>query len=232
LAIFPVLSNESTVQVGDKTRLDATRSYAAGETITKVEINPDGGATWFDVTGSSADDWYLDWTYSSAAAVVPAVRVTTSGSPTSVSSAVTVITSATDNLFSADSDLTAWEPDIFKYLPSGRATFLNVHREAQKQILDWLDRHEIWDGNDDRLTAAAVVDVQEVKEWSKFLTLQIIFESLYNAKDDVFSQKSVKYAALSEEARARAQIKLDLNGSGTATNSERVLFNTIRVVRS
>jgi hypothetical protein len=243
VAIFPYLETESVIQVNDRTRLGGVRSYITSleNAVTKVEFNPDtvGAPTvWYDVTPTDPTDttlYYLDWQFVAAGAFTVSLKVTTNtvGPVTAtITKDLTVKTVADDNLFSVDSDLTAWEPDILGYTRPGRASFLDIHREAQIQILDWLDEHEIWDKNQNRLTAAAVVDVQEVKQWSKFLTLQIIFEGLSNAIGDIFEKKSQRYAAKAEVARARGQIKLDLNGDGAADNVERISFNSIRVVRS
>ena len=59
--IFPVLSHESIVQVDDKTRLDASKSFSNSADITLVEIDPDGTGTFYDIT--NVDGWYLDMVY-------------------------------------------------------------------------------------------------------------------------------------------------------------------------
>jgi uncharacterized protein YqfB (UPF0267 family) len=234
MAIFPVLEIEAVVQVNDRTRINASRSVADPNeaAISKVEIQAETGGDWYDVyDATSSDNWYLDWQYASAGSKTVSCRVTTNASPTSVTATLTVKSVADDNLFSSDSDLTAWEPDILKYIRDGRSSFKDVHRESQKQILDWFDSQGIRDEDDNRYTAADVVDVQEVKEWSKFLTLQIIFEGISNAVDDVFSKKALKYEGYALRARNRSEIKLDTDGDGDAENSERTSVMTIKVGR-
>ena len=229
MAIFPSLEIEEKVQIGDKTRLNATRSFVSAdeEDISLVEIQPEAGADWIDVT----TDKYLDWSYSTDGLKTVKVRVTTDGSAEPLSDTMVVVDEAEDALFSADSDLTAWEPNILNFIRLGRASYKDVHREAQKQILDWLDGQGLYDTDGNRLTAAAVVDVQEVKEWSKFLTLQIIFEGLSNAVDDVFAKKAQKYESLALKARGRSEVKLDLDGDGEADNSERQWIASVKVKR-
>lgn len=229
MAIFPVLQVESLVQIGDQTRLDATKSFITQNEspITKVEIKPLATGDWIDVT----QDKYLDWAYSTAETVTAACRITTDGSPVSSSVTIVVVTEATDALFSSDVDLLAWEPDVLQYVRQGRNSFKDVHREAQKQILDWFDSQAIRDNQGNRLTKEDIVDKQEVKEWSKFLTLQIINESLSNAVGDVFSQKALKYEGLAIKARNRSEFKLDLNNDGLATNGERTWTASVNVRR-
>lgn len=230
MAIFPILQVESVVQVNDQTRLDATRSFITQDeaAITKIEIRPIATGNWIDVT----DEKYLDWAYSTAENVTASCRITTDSTPVTSSSILTIVSEASDALFSNDVDLLAWEPDVLKYVRQGRNSFKDVHREAQKQVLDWFDSQAIRDKDGNRLTKTDIVDVQEVKEWSKFLTLQIINESLSNAVGDVFAEKSRKYESLAIKARNRSEFKLDLNNDGVASNGERVWTASVKVVRT
>jgi hypothetical protein len=232
MAIFAVLQSEGVVQVGDKTRLDARQSFVSPyAAVTKVEIKPDADTDY--ITVSTSDDsstWYL--VYSAAASVTATVRVTSTTTNTGTA-ALTVVTSATDALFSDDSDLLPLEPSLHELLPEGRSTYLNVHREAQTKIMDAIYRAGIRDEDDDRLTKAAVIDVLEVQEWSKYLTLQLIFEGLSNAVGDVFQLKAEKYRQLVATAANAATIVLDLDGDGDAeTPDERVSMTEIKVRRA
>lgn len=233
MAIFAILQSEGTVQVGDKTRLDARQSFVSPTVVvTQVEIKPYAASEWIVV--STSDDpttWFLDWVYDAAASVTASVRVT-AGSTATGTASLTVVTAATDALFSDDSDLLPLEPSIQDLLPEGRSTFLNIHREAQTKILEDIYRSGIRDEDDDRLTKAAIVDVQEVSEWSKYLALQLIFEGASNAVDDIFAKKADKYRALAQMAANTATIVLDLDGDGDAeTPDERVSFTAVRVRR-
>ena len=229
MAIFPVLQVESKIQVGDQTRLDASRTFVTQDEadISLLEIKPLAAGDWIDVTSTK----YLDWSYSTAETVTVSARVTTDGSPSTSTITIEVVSSATDNLFSSDTDLLAWESDILKYVRDGRNSFKDIHRESQKQILDWFDGQGIRVKDGERLTAADVIDVQELKEWSKFLTLQIIFEGLSNAVDDVFMQKAKKYESLAVKARNRSDIRLDLDNDGDAETDERSWIAGVNVRR-
>jgi hypothetical protein len=248
--IFPVLETEDVVQVGDKTRLDASKSFVSKDEdpIIKVEIRPEATGDWVDVTGASSTDWYLDWIYSGLSrAIVPEVRVTTvladpDATPdpivavnSTLTKNVSVLTVADDKLFSKDQDLVALESDIMKWVPEGRASFLNVHRAAQVKILEALDESGAVDTAGAKLTKAAVVDVTEVKAWSRDMTLALIFANLSNAIDDVFERKSKKYWAETAKRKQRAVIRLDMNGDGVInadeTQSEGVNFRTMELIR-
>jgi hypothetical protein len=78
MAIFGVLESDPIVQVSDKIRLKADRSFVSKDeaAITLVEIEPVAGNGFIDVTGSSSSDWYLDWSYSTDGTAVTSLRIT------------------------------------------------------------------------------------------------------------------------------------------------------------
>jgi hypothetical protein len=122
---------------------------------------------------------------------------------------VNVFSVAGDNLFSDDTDLTKHEPDILKWIPDGRSSFMNVHRRSQELILAWLDEKGYTDVYGDKFDKFDLVDIEEVKQWSVFMTLRLIFEGISNAIDDIFAEKAKRYLVLEESARNRAIIRID-----------------------
>jgi hypothetical protein len=237
--IFPVLETEDVVQVNDQTRLSAVKSFISKDeqSISLVEIQPESGGSWIDVTGGNSSEWYLDWIYTgSSRTVTVSVRITTNASPTVLTKTVSVKSVADDKLFSADQDLLAFEPDILKWVPDGRASFLNIHRAAKTKILEALDESGIVDSNGNKLTDAAVVDVTEVRAWSRDMTLSLIFKGLINQVDDVFTIKSKYYASEAEKRKNRAVLRLDLNGDGEISKdegqAEGVSFQTMTLIRT
>lgn len=233
MAIFPVLEVENVVQVGDKTRFNASKSFVSKDNvaITLVEIEPESGSGFVTVTGSSYKDWYLDWQYSGATrTVVVSLRIT-AGTTTTITKSISVVTSASDMLFSSDSDLLAYEPDILKYIPDGRSSYLNVHREAQTKILDWLAEAGVTDVDGNRLTKDRVIDIDEVRSWSKYLTLSLIFSGIYNSVDDVFSDKAKSYASMAKSKADRSKIRLDIDGDGETSLAEDVNLQSRDLVR-
>lgn len=132
----------------------------------------------------------------------------------SIDQYVEVYTAQGDALFSEDADLIAHENDILKWLPNGRGSFLDLHRRAQRLILDWLDRQGYRDDNFEKLTKWAFVDNSDVRTWSTYKVLGLFFQGAHNQTDDVFKRKAEYYKKLEIEARDRAVLSLDLNGDG------------------
>lgn len=225
MAIFPRLELEDVLQVNDKTRLSANKTFISpGEAdITLIEIEPEAGAGFIDVTANK----YLDWQYATAGNKVVSVRVTTDGAPTSFTKTISVLSEADDKLFSGDAELVPHEPDIMNYVPDGRASFLNVHRLSQDRILAWLDENRIWGTNGAKLTKANIFDLSEVNDWSKFLTLKFIFEGLSNQIDDIFADKARRYDAMMQDARGRAALRLDLDEDGAEDIKQDMLSFTM-----
>jgi hypothetical protein len=218
MAIFPNLAIESIVQVGDKTRLNASGSFVSKDSplLEKIEIDPNADG-WIDVTS----DGFLDWEYSTSGAKAPKVRVTVVGGGNSTKTyALTVKTLAEDNLFSNDEDLQNHEPDILKWVRDGRNSYLDLHRRAQELILDTLYRLGYTDTERNRLTPAAVVDIKEVKEWSSYTVLHLIFNGISNAVDDVFAAKAKLYKTEAEKRMTSTTLKLDLNADSELTPGE------------
>lgn len=232
--ICAVLEVETTVQVGDKTRLSASKTFVTkGEAeVSKVEIDPDGSGTFIDVTGDGPDDWYLDWIFSGISRTVsPVLRVTTDGSPVTATKNISVVTAADDMLFSTDKDLMTLEPDVMKYVPDGRASWLAMHRAAQEKILDAIAKMGILASDGTKITKAQVLDVDEVRFWSRDLVLSLIFLMSQNSKDDFFAQKAKHYADEADSAKERAVLKLDLNKDGTQGNFESYNMTARNLVR-
>lgn len=231
--IFPNLELEKIVQVNDKTRLDATKSYISKDeaAITLVEIEPYAGAGFIAVTGTSSDDYYLDWEYATDGVKVVSCRITTDGAPTTITKNLTIISVVDDNLLSSDADIVMNESDILKYVRPGRNSFLDYHRRAQERVIAYLDENQYRDDDGNKLEKIDIVDIADFTEWSKFLTLSLIYQDLSNAIDDVFDKKSKYYDGKMLEARSRLSFKIDLDDSGTVTDSEVLDHKYARLIR-
>ena len=225
--IFPILELESQLRLNDKTRLDAVKSFISPDeaAITLVEIESETSAGFIDVTSNR----YLDWQYSTDGAKTVSLRITTDGAPTTFTKNIEVLTEANDVTFSSDDDLLAHEDDILRYVRSGRSSYIDKHRLAKKRIVRWLSEQRIYDQDGNNLTDAAIRDVEEVNEWSKFYVLYIIFNSLSNAIDDIFAQKASLYQSLAKDAQQRSAIRLDTNGDGNENiNKDTRTYRMIR----
>lgn len=230
--IFPNLETEPVVQVADKTRIDASKTFISKDeaAVTLVEIDP-GNGVFVDVTGSSSRDWFLDWEYATDGEQTIVVRVTTDATPVTKSDTISVISEADDNLFSTDQDLVTHEEEILKYVPKGRNSFLNVHRKMQAIILDEIDERGVQNSDGTRLTKAQVVDVREVNQWSTFGVLYMIMQDLSNSVDDKFQAKAMDYKKRMEFHKNEAFLRLDFNQDGEITKGEQIGVRTGRLLR-
>lgn len=236
MAKFPVIESESTIQLNDKTRIDATKSFVTQDesAINVVKIRAASGESYVTINSSTSSNWYLDWQYSASGNHTISVIIEAGAASASAefTKTITAVTSSSDNLFSTDEDLALHEPDILKYVPDGKSSFLNIHRRAQTLMIDWLNRQGFVDNDGAPLTKTAIVTTSEVRQWSAFLTLKLIFEGLSNAIDDIFAQKAKKYHREMVASRKRALVRLDLNGDGTQDNLEGLDIANGRVFRS
>jgi hypothetical protein len=227
--IFPHIELEPIVQVGDRTRLSALKSFVTQNeaSVSLVQIKPSSSGSFIDVT----DDKFLDWAYPSAGTITVTARVTASGASAEITQTLSVVTVGSDALFSTDADIRLHEPDILQWVSPGRNSFLNIHRRAQKLILEELRREGYTDTSGNPYTKAAIVDIEEVKQWSTMWVLQLIFEGLSNATDDVFHEKAVRYSSMRETWGATVFLRLDADGSGEIDTGEGIDTATCFVAR-
>lgn len=233
MAIFGVLESDPIVQVNDKVRLKAMRSFISKDeaAITLVEIEPAAGSGFIDVTGTLSDDWYLDWSYATDGTAVASLRITTDGAPVTVTLDVTVVTEADDALLSTDADLLRYETEIMDLLPDGYSSFNYVHRKAQESILDWLWEEGYRATSNDKITADLLLNKDEFRKWSTGLTLSYIFNDNSNSIDDKFREKSLNYNSIAVDARKTAVITYDFNKDGEITDGEFIRPQSLDIFR-
>ncbi len=220
MPLFPNLEVESTVQVNDRTRLNAGKSFVTQDAtaISKVEIDP-GTGSFIDLA-LTADQlldrstWYLDYQWDTAGAKACRSRITATTTEIAAKT-VTVVTEAIDYLFCTDEDLAVHEPDILRWVRTGRNTFKDIHRACQTEIVDWLDEQGYVDSSGNKYTKDAIVDITEVRQWSKFIALRMIYEGIQNAEDDVFEKKAKLYGGKELHHRNRCILRLDVDGDET-----------------
>lgn len=207
---------QDILQVDEKFRIDCTKTFVhpGGHNIQSMTVEVEGGGDSFTIT----TDQFLDYAYSTSGTKTITVTVVHTGQGhVNVTKTATIVvkTAAAEKLFSNDSDLISHEIDILNYLPEYKADYRYAHRLAQETILNDLNERGLRDSSDNRLTAAAVVDIEEVRQWSKFKTLSYVFEGLSNAIDDIFADKAARYRNMASAAAGRCLLRLDTNSDGT-----------------
>lgn len=131
-----------------------------------------------------------------------------------------VYSEAGDRLFCTDQDLTAHESDLMKWVRSGRSSFKDQIRRSQKLIIAWLDEKGYVNAYNEKFDKWDIADLEEVKQWSIFMTLRLIMQSISNQTDDVFDKKAAMYSKLEEAARQRAILRIDVNKDGIVDDYE------------
>lgn len=233
MAIFGVIHSDDKVQVSDKFRILASKSYVSkGESaITLVEIQPEADDDFIDVTGSSSDDWWLDWEYATSGTKVVTLRITTDGDAETFTKSITCVTAADDNLFSDDDDLSLIESDILRYLPDGRSTYKYMHREAQKNILEYLYTSGYRNSEGERIQASNFVDIEEIRHWSKWATIALIYWDLKTIEDDIWERKALKAEGMVQKYSSPVKLKFDYDGDGTIELGEALALSSFEVTR-
>lgn len=125
-----------------------------------------------------------------------------------------------DYLFSGDGDIMAHEPEIMKWVVDGRSSFLNIHRKAQKLIMNWIDEKGWVNTYGKKFTKKDLIDIQEANVWASYMVLRLIFQGLSNSVDDVFDRNANVYSELEETARQRVILRLDVDKDGKADQGE------------
>lgn len=237
MSIHPNLKLEDTLQVGDKTRLDGRQSFVTVDEadVTLVEIEVESGAGFIDITPSTATDntqYYYDYAYSGVSRTVDVtLRITTDGSPVSITKSMEIVTEEDDNLFSNDQDILPYEPELRRFFPEGKNSYLSFHRKVRDLILDWINEMGFRSNDQSKITADQFLDLNEVRKWSENWTLWLIFQDLSNSNDDKFQVKSEMYKSRTLESQNRTRLALDLDKDGDIDTGEFLLMDSVRIVR-
>lgn len=229
--IFLNCLTEEIVQVNDKTRIDISKSFVSGDSITEIEIQPEGTDSFISVFSEDQSDWFLDWSYSTSGTKTISVRATDSMSTITQTFSLDIISEEDDNLYSNDSQIFAIETELKNYIPEGRNSYKNLHREAQSRILNYLDRKRIWNDDGTQLTKMQINLSGEVQKWSLYETIFMIYTDLFISVGDKFADKINQYKMLRNNERDRASLRIDKDSSGSIdANSEIQELKTYRMI--
>jgi hypothetical protein len=233
--IFVVIKHDSKTQLGDKVRFDLSNIFVARpfspNNISKIEFKPTPSSSFYVVHDSAIPaqkflpkDWYFDWSFESKTGAVAnvmdvEVRVTADDATVQTKlSNILLFTKAEDALFSDDNDLLNYEHDILKYLPAGRSSWNHIHRRSQERILSYLFEKGFKNSDGTPFGKDQLVDKQDYKEWSTFMTLKLIFGTAINSKDDVFVEKSRFYENLEAKAN-KTEFRIDTDKDGISNGT-------------
>ena len=183
--------------------------------------------TWINVT-SSKD---ITWMFSVVGNQTIYLRLTsTTGSQVSQKT-IEVLDLTAQKLFSNDTDIAAYEPDILKWLPKQWSSWNVIHLRAQNHILSNLLEKRIVSESGANYTKDDIQNILEVKDWSACLALHYIFEGTSNADNDVFKEKSKYYEEMAHKHASLARLSLDYNKNAVADDPKEDM-RSIELVRA
>jgi hypothetical protein len=230
--IFISCMTEGLVQTNDKTRIDVSKSFVSGDGITDITIQPDGSESPISVFNADQKRWYLDWAYSTDGDKTITVEATDGVNTVNQTFSIKIVTPEQDNLYSNDEQIFKIESELKKYIPNGRNSYINLHREAQSRILNYLDRKRIWNDNGDPYTKTQLNLQGELQKWSLYETILMIYQDLYVSVGDKFVEKINEYKALRNNERDRGAIRIDKDNSGVIdTASEIQELKSFRLIK-
>ena len=143
-------------------------------------------------------------------------------------------------VFSSDLDLTEEYPSIMEYLPENKISFINFHVASRKDILSYFRTQGklITDSNSSESIASTklvdqfdLLNYEEVRDASKFLTLAKIFYWVSDAVDDKWYQKAKGFEAKYGEKISLVNLSLDSNDDGKADATEVNAVQFVTIVR-
>jgi len=231
--IFINANFENYVQINDKTRIDVSKTFSQSVSITDITIKPSATDTAVSVYNSGDTSlWFLDWAYTSAATNTVTIVATDSGATTYTKElTIESVTEATDYLYSNDRDIFKIETELKDYIPDGYSSFNYVHREAQQRILDFINRKNLRNRDDTRFLKTQLNLDQDIRRWSTYEALQIIYSDLFVTGGDKFAIKADTYTKERDKLRTQNALRIDYNKDGTIEPGETVNIRTTQLVK-
>jgi hypothetical protein len=128
-------------------------------------------------------------------------------------------------VFSDDSDLEGVYPGVSNYRASSESSFILRHENSRNLIVQEIRnrgfRKNPVDSNGyENVTAWDLLQHDEVRQWSIYLTMANIFSSLQSKEDGLYKQKTEDYLELAEMFKAAFYITLDRDDDGIKDASE------------
>ena len=128
-------------------------------------------------------------------------------------------------LFSDDRDLVGVYPTVMDYLSAAEISFVLRHQNSRDLIMQDLRNHgmqkaAIGAGKYENLEPIDILEIDEVRLWSTYLTLSNIFSSLQAREGDFYKEKSDEYRTKAEFYKAAAYLSIDRNDDGLLDSVE------------
>ena len=229
--IFINCQNEALIQTKDKTRIDVSSSFVSGDAITDILIKPNDDTSYISVFNADQSLWYLDWAYEDEGDQTITVQATDDTDTVTAEFTITVISESEDNLYSTDAEIFAIEGELKKYMPEGKNSYKNLHREAQSRIVNYLDKKRLWNSDGTPYAKNQINLYGMLQKWSLYETILMIYTDLTISIGDKFTEKVSEYKALRNYERDRAQIRIDKDNSGTIDAGEIQDLKSFRMIR-
>ena len=135
-----------------------------------------------------------------------------------------------DALFSNDQDLAGQKSDIMRWTKAGRNSFLDFHRKAQKEIIDFFRGKGFINTFGDPLRLKNFVKPGDLNQWSVFLTLRLIFDDISDEIDDIHYVEARRFEAREMRLRDR-YMRIDNDDDGVADTGEGINLTSGRLFR-
>ncbi len=140
-------------------------------------------------------------------------------------------------VFSSDSDLTEEYPSIMEMLPEGKQSFIGFQVASRKDIISYFKAQGklISSGKAELSTKLVdqfdLLNYEEVRDASRFLTLSKIFYWLSDSVDDKWQQKAKMFESKYGDKISLVNLSLDKNDDGKAENNEVNAIQFVTIVR-
>ena len=135
-----------------------------------------------------------------------------------------------DSLFSDDGDLISKKGDILKWVRPGRNSFLDYHRQAQSDIMDHFRGDGRVDINSEPYEVKNFVHKGDLKEWSTYTALRLIFDDLSNDVEDIFDDEARRHEAKEQRLRNRI-VRVDIDNDGKSDIGEVMNLSHVQIHR-
>jgi hypothetical protein len=140
-------------------------------------------------------------------------------------------------LFSDDQDLNGVYPGVTNYRDSSELSFVLRHENSRNLIIQeirnrGLRKEPMGSFGYDNYDAWDFLAIEEVRQWSIYLTLANIFSSLQSKEDGLYRQKFEEYTELASIYKAAFYLSLDKDNNGKPGITETAQdISTRRLVR-